>query len=179
MNNVGIGNIAFPVFRLGTTPPTIEDGVSFYLIGKDIEYSDAEYKMLILDDKNRPEPSFALRRLAMQNEGVGLYKLNKAIFFISDLIKLARGSTWFVDKDGQIFDYTKSMRVKLVYKKISRITPIATGGAIIEVAGESARFKTLHKPDPSATVAGLLLIKNSYVLYGLYDKMYDSTTRMI
>lgn len=176
---ISIGNIAFPVFKLGAVAPTIEDKVSFFLIGKDIEYSDAEYRMLILDDKNRPEPSFALRRLALQSEGITLYKLNKAVFFIADLVKLARGTTWFVDKDGQIFDYQKSMRCKLVFKKISRVTPIATGGAIIEVAGESTRFKTLHRPSPEMTVAGLLLIKNSYVLYGLYDRLYDNTTRMI
>jgi hypothetical protein len=176
---VSIHNISFPIFRLGITPPTTEGGVTFFLLGKDTEYSDAEYKILIIDDKNRPEPSLALRRLAMKNEGTTLYNLKQAIFFISDLVKLAKGNTWFIDKEGQIFNYQKTERVRLVYKRISKITNMSSGGAIIEVEGVSSRFKTLHRPSAEQVVAGLLLVHNSYILYGLYDKIYDSSTRMI
>ncbi len=34
-------------------------------------------------------------------------------------------------------------------------------------------------PEEGATHAGLLMIKNSYILYGLFDQEYDTTVRMI
>jgi hypothetical protein len=179
MNNVGFSDISFPVFRLGKEAPIIEEGVSFYLLGRDTKYSDAEYIMKIIDDKNRPEESFALRRLAMKNEGVNLHSLNKAIFFLSDLVKLAKGNTWFIDKNGQLFEYTKTQRVKLIFKKITKVTAIMTGGAIIEVQGIPSRFKTLYAPTHEMTHAGLLVVGNTHILYGLYDQEYAATTRVI
>lgn len=179
MNELGFAAISFPVFRVGTKEPQHDSGVSFYLMGHDTSENTAEYKLLVIDDKNRSEPSLPLRRLAMKDEGVSLYSLTKAIFFIGDLLKLAKPNTWFVDREGQFFQYKKSQRVPLVFRKIKRITRLTSGGALVEVEGFSQRFKTLFAPEYTQTHAGLLLIHKSVVLYGLYDQAYDDTIRAV
>ena len=176
---LGFGNISFPVFRVGTKEPQHDSGVSFYLLGHDTQETTAEYQLLVIDDKNRPEPYLSLRRLGLKNEGVKLYALNKAIFFIGDLIKLAKPNTWFIDREGQFFQYKKTQRVPLVFRKIRRVTRLAAGGALIEVEGFSQRFKTLYVPQLEETHAGLLLIQRSVVLYGLYNQKYSDTVRAV
>lgn len=179
MSELGFGNISFPVFRVGVKEPQHDGGVSFYLLGSDTTESTAEYKLLVIDDKNRPEPSLPLRRLALKAAGVELYSLTKTIFFIGDLVKLAKSNTWFVDREGQFFQYKKSQRVPLVFRKIKRITRLPSGGALVEVEGFAQRFKTLFMPGPEQTYAGLLLIQKSVVLYGLYEQAYDDTIRAV
>lgn len=179
MQTIRLDNISFPVFRLAAGMPTTQDGVSFFLYGRDIQSEDAEYKVAVVDDKNRKEPTLALRRLAMKTEGIHLYPIKTGIFFLADLIKLAKKGTVFIDKEGNIFEYEKSQWVNLIFKPISKIVPNNVGGAIIEVKGLPFRFKTLHAPTQDQTHAGLLVYGNSYILYGLYDQKYDDTKRLI
>lgn len=176
---VGFSDIAFPVYKIGKTDPNHDNGVSFYLMGKDTEYSDAKYQVLIIDDKNRPEPTLAMRRLMLRNEGVKLYNLSKAIFFLGDLIKLAVSKVWFIDKNGKLFQYKKSRKVPLIYKRITKAISIPTGGAIIEVESMSQRFKVLFAPTLEMRYAGLLIMDKTVILYGLYDQEYKATTRNI
>lgn len=169
----------FPVFRLGKSKPMQEHGISFYLLGKDIEYSDAQYQVLIVDDKNLPEATLSLRRLRLKTTDTHLFNLKQAIFFIGDLIKIAKNGVWFIDSSGLVFQYEKSRRVPLVYKPIKKITNIVTGGAIVEVVGLSERFKLLFAPKDDEKYAGLLVLDRSHILYGLYDKEYKNTMRAV
>lgn len=170
--------IDFPVFKLGDKPSE-DGGVTYYMYGMDTKYSDAQYKVKVVDDKNIEEDSLALRRLRLKDMGYTLQPLNKAIFFISDLIKLATPKTYFIDKSGQVFNYEKKEKVPLVFRPISKVMPLKHGGAVIEVKGIPARFKVLKSPEPHETFAGLLAIGTSYILYGLYDQQYDTTNRDI
>lgn len=179
MIEVGFANIAFPVFRVGVTEPQHDSGISFFLVGKDTTESTAEYNLLIIDDKNCEGADLATRRLKLKTQGVALYALNKAIFFIGDLIKLAKSATWFIDSKGQFFQYKKSRRVPLVFRRITRVTRMPSGGALIEVEGFSHRFKTLFAPTAEQTHAGILLLDKTVILYGLYDAAYDDTIRAI
>lgn len=179
MNDIRLNNIHFPVFRIGTEQPHTEDGVTFVVRSKHNVDRDNDHLVYVIDDKNQPGNSLASRRLALQASGAKLYKLSKAIFFIGDLIKLAKAGTWFVDMDGQVFEYRKTTRVALKFKPVSQVIPIAGGGAIVEVKGVAARFKTLFAPNPDQKWAGLLDVGGSYILYGLYDQQYDDTYRII
>lgn len=179
MSNIGFSNIAFPVFKIGNRKPNFDQGASYFLRSEQDSDGNWSDKYQIVDDKSRPEPGLALRRLAMQAEGAKLAKLGKAIFFIGDLIKIAKPETWFIDKEGQVFQYKKSMRVPLVFKPIQAIVPMQHGGAIIAVKGIPSRFKTLFMPTPEHKYVGLLEVGNSHILYGLYDKQYDKTVRVI
>lgn len=176
---VGLHNITFPVYKIGNTKPLEQDGVHYYAYGKDFDTEDEESEVKLVDDKNIDKPTLALRRLHLKNKEVKLHKLSTAIFFIGDLIKAAEAKTWFIDTEGTVFQYKKSVRVKLIFRPIEQVLPIQSGGAIIAVKGIPARFKTLFTPEPEKRWAGLLLIKNSYILYGLYTEEHENTVRMI
>jgi hypothetical protein len=180
MNEIGLVNLCWPIYRIGRSKPIVDDNVSYFLLAKETETDALEYKLLFIDDKSINSPSLGHRRLVLQSRGNSLFKLKTAIFFLSDLIKLATPNTWFIDSAGTLFQYTKTRRVKLIYKRISKIIPINTGGCIIEVEGISERFKSYKTPELSSTpYVGLLQDTQSYMLYGFYDKQYKNTNRMI
>lgn len=168
-------NIAFPVYLVGAHKPTVTNGIMYYVQANE---EDSVYRAVLVDDKNLTG-TFAMRRLQIKEKKYPLFKLRYAIFFIADLIKLAKKGTWFIDSEGNLFQYEKTLRVPLVYKKISQLIPIKTGGCIVEVEGLSERFKTLHMPTNNPTWAGILQVRKSAILYGLYDKQYKNTTRLI
>lgn len=172
---INLTGIAFPVYKLGKQTPSVIDGVSFYMYN-----IEGIHKVFILDDKTIPYDSLAKRRLKLLSDGVKLKRINKAIFFLGDFIKLATKNDWFIDSKGKLFQYEKTTRVPLIFKKITKLIPIKTGGLIVEVSGVGTRFKTLYTTDYIPTFAGLLKIsETTYILYGLYDKQYKNTTRKI
>lgn len=133
----------------------------------------------IVDDKNLPGDSLAARRLILAKEGVLLKKINRAVFFLGDLIKLAKASTWFIDAKGNTFTYKKSRRAKLIYKRITKVINIPVGGAIIEVEGIPQRFKCLYTPKIHERYAIVLVDKSMYVLYGFSETLNKDSWRMI
>lgn len=179
MHNAKLSDISFPVYRIGKNAPVVDNGVSFFILGKDTKYSDAEYQVLIIDDKNIPQPTLALRRLELLKTEERLFNIKQGIFFIGDLIKLAKKNMWFIDATGLIFQYEKSKKVPLIFVRIKTVHKIPTGGAIIEVHGLSERFKVLFAPINDEKYAGLLCLGNSHILYGLYDQQYTNTTRAV
>lgn len=175
-----LSEISFPVYKLGNTGPIQHETIAFYLFVDDTDKSQPPKDVyLIVDDKAVQGENLARRRLQLQAQGVPLYKLTHAIFFIADMLKLSVGATWFIDSLGKIFEYKKTKKVPLIYKPIKKIIPVLTGGAVLEVEGISHRFKTLYMPRLEERYAGLLKINRGYLLYGLYDKLYTATTRMI
>lgn len=175
--------ISYPVFRLGTNQPTINNGLVFYYYENYEEDEDGEINQVntyrIVDDKNIPFQSLAMRRLAIKNEGVKLFKITNAIFFLGDLIKLAKPNMWFIDSKGKIFNYSKTIRALLKFHKIAKNIPIKTGGSIIEAEGIITRFKSLFSPDKDKTHVGILHFGKSLILYGFYTEKHKDTWRMI
>lgn len=171
-------DLQFPVYRLGLEKPSQYDGVLYYeYLATNKEHEEVHQKY-ILDDTNVPGSSLAMRRLVMLSNGVKLKKLHTAVFFLSDFIKLATASTWFIDSSGKLFQHKKKTRAKLTFRPISQIIPMQTGGAIIEVVGVPARFKTLFAPKYEK-FAGLLQVGRVYILYGLYEEKPEDTWRLI
>jgi len=171
--------INFPVFRLGEKKPTIENRVTFYMA----EYSDkdsAKYSSnyRIVDDKSIDKPTIGLRRLALAKK-VSLFPIGSAIYFLADLIKLAKATTWFVDNTGQVFQHKKSRRAKLTTKKIKQVLPATTLGCVIEVEGLSQRFKSMQTPQAYEKYAGLLEIAGGYIFYGFYEMQIKDTWRLV
>lgn len=176
---MNLDSIKFPLYYLGNRKPEVKEGVIFYFYG--VEHYDGEesYQIQIVDDKNIGGNSLAVRRLKLQEQKTPLFKLTKAIFFLGDLVKLTSGVTWYIDSEGQLFEYKKTRRVPLVFKPISCVLPNKTGGAIVEVAQVNSRFKTLLAPTGLEKWAGLLQVGHSYILYGLYENKLEDTYRMI
>ena len=176
-----LSKISFPVYKIGTRKPTLENDTRWTFLQAKTSYEgDTVYRDLVLDDTSIKEDTLARRRMKLAEAGSALVKLGIAIFFIGDLLKLAKSGVWFIDSEGQVFEYKKTARVPLVFKPITNITPTRNGGAIIEVQGIAARFKVLFLPDLAKTkYAGLLLVGMGHILYGLYDQAYDKTTRVV
>lgn len=179
MFNTGFSTIQFPIYHLGPEKPLTDGTRSYYqYVAHSVEDDDQDV-VQVLDDKSMPGISLAMRRLQLKNTGVKLCKLKYAIFFIGDMLKMCKSTTWFIDNDGTVFEYRKTKKVPLVFRPISQIIPIRTGGAVIEVQGVGTRFKTLHAPKGTEKFAGVLLVGTAYVLYGIYDEKLEDTTRMI
>jgi hypothetical protein len=111
----------------------------------------------------------------MLTDGVPLFPIRQAIYFLGDLLKLAKPTTWFIDSQGQLFQHKKSTRAKLVVKKIKNVFPTTGLGAVIELEDIPQRFKTTFKPDADAQYAAVLKTGLTYIFYGLYaDKPAES-----
>ena len=63
----------------------------------------------ILDNKNLPGETLAIRRFRISNS---LYPLNKAIFNLAQLINNKSRQQVYIDKFGTFFKYRKSKRCK-------------------------------------------------------------------
>lgn len=169
--------ISYPVFKLKNDRPIVENGVVLYITSK-IDSDDNEIiNHYIVDDTNVPGDTLGRRRLKLKTEGVKLFRLNKAIFFIGDLVKVANSKTWFIDNNGKIFNYKKETRAKLSFHKIIKVFHIPSGGVIVEVEGIATRFKAMNPPNVDCRFAGILHSSKSLILYGFYDKKYKETWR--
>ncbi len=178
--SLSLTDITFPVFRLGESEPIVEKGITFYLSVTEDENETHFYKYKIIDDKNIKGKTLAQRRLRIITQGRQIQRITRAVFFIADLLKLAKSTTWFIDSTGRLFNYKKSTYKNLIYRKIAEVLPLPNSGAILQVEGINTRFKSLFAPMQEEKYAGLLeLGTNQYVLYGLYKEQLKSTKRMI
>lgn len=176
---ISLTEIVYPVFKIGTERPLFEEGVVLYIYY--FRHDDGTYdtKYSIIDDRTLAGDTLAKRRIYLVKTGVKIKKLSRAVFFLGDLIKVAKASTWMIDSAGNVFQYKKTKSVKLVYKPIKQVIPIKSGGAIIEVQGIASRFKCLYKPSNNVKYAGVIEYGMSYILYDLSTEQFDPTRRMI
>lgn len=172
---INLLEISYPVFRLGFDKPSEDGGVLYYAQTDE----EGNNRFRIVDDKNIQEPTLARRRLKLSAEGISLYRLNKAVFFLGDFIKISKKNLWFIDSNGRLFTHEKKIRAKLKFHKISKLIPIQGGGCIIEVESIAGRFKSLFAPERGEQYAGILEYNMSSIFYGFYDQKYDPSWRMI
>jgi hypothetical protein len=173
---MNLADIAFPAYLLGKEPIT-ENNVTFFLYRKKNLEDDVNI-IKIIDDKNKPGNTLAERRLQVFKSGDMLYNIKYGVYFVGDLIKISKGNTWFIDSNGKVFNYKKTRRVPLVFKKIKKVIQ-HSAGVLIEVEGMVTRFKTLYAPTEDQKWAGILLLPEGTVLYGMFDKKYDDTVRAV
>ena len=169
--------IVWPVFRLGEHEPQQLGGLIFYSKEYlDIDTVNYSNRYRVVDDKNIDKPTLGLRRLQINDE---LFPIGTAIYFLHDLIKLAKPSTWFIDSHGKIFQHKKSMRAKLKTYKIKQVLPIQSIGCILEIEGLAERFKSLQVPQSNDIYAGILTYAGSNILYGYYAQPIKPTWRLV
>jgi hypothetical protein len=182
INGINLQDIVFPVFKIGIHKPEQENGLVFYYHEQHENTDDGvitQLKYKIVDDKNLPGKTLAQRRLQLTVDEVNLAKIENAIYFLGDLVKLADPKVWFMDSLGKLFQYKRSIQAKLNFYKIKTIIPIKTGGVIIECETMLQRFKALYRPEIDKEYAGILEFGKNKVLYGFYDKKYNSTWRKV
>lgn len=166
--------VVWPVYSLGTNTPTKEGSIVYF------SKTDQKGKVSLelIDDKEVQGNSLALRRITLLGLGVPLYKIKHAFFFLSDLVKFAKPSNWFIDSTGKIFQYKKTRTAKLVFRKITKVVR-GIGNSFIEVKGHDCRYATLYPPEPEQKYAGLLIVDGVYLLYGFFREEHKSTYRKI
>lgn len=161
--------ISFPVYKLAEYRPSIENGVVYYNTKKGIE---------IVDIPSVPGESLTARRLALLGDGQTLYTRMHAIYFIGDLVRSSKTSTWFIDSTGKIFQHKKSTMVEIVCKPIESIIKI-NGGVLIEVAGIPSRLMALYPPTDLQKYASLIKNGHSFIFYGYTKDWHSSIKRKI
>lgn len=133
----------------------------------------------LVDDPQLPQSSLAHRRLKMKSMGAPLYPLRRAVFFMGDFLKLAKSGYWFIDSNGFVFTYKKSIKAMLRFRKITKIIPGKATGSIVEVEGIPERFKTVFTVNPGMKYAGIIEYRGINIFYGVYDRQYKDSWRKI
>ena len=177
---IGLASLVWPVFRLGEKEPYTKNGLTFYAS----EYIDQDDPKLlvryrVVDDRKIDKSTLGLRRLVLKQQEVKLYPIGSAIYFLQDVIKLAKSTTWFIDSVGQVFQHKKLVRAKLVTHRIRQVLPAAGIGCVLEVEGLSERFKSLQIPKVYELYAGILEYNSCNLLYGYYSEPIKSTWRLV
>ena len=179
-NTIDLSQVSFPVYRLSKVKPSQEYGLLYYC-NEYFNVDTAEFNRVvsIVDDTNIREQTLSRRRLRAKAQGTTLYPLRKAIFFLGDFIKMAKKGYWFIDSNGKLFTYVKSTKTPLIFRKIKKIIPTKGTGSLIEVEGIPNRFKTLYIVNNNMRYAGILSRGHTHVLYGVYDRKYKDTWRLM
>ena len=172
--------IVWPAYRLSEKPPSFTEGITYFHTEYMDDSRDTTVNMRVVDDKSIDQPSLGRRRLVLsQDDKVKLYTINAAIYFVADLIKLAKSTTWFIDSSGKVFQYKKVTRAKLTTRKIKQILPAESLGCVLEIEGIATRFKCLIRPKDYQQYAVLLQNGMGYILYGLSETLRPNSWRMV
>jgi hypothetical protein len=165
---------------LSEKEPSRKSGLVFFHTEYIDESNDASLTFKIVDDKNLPQKTLGLRRLALQKDPkIKLHKISTAIYFLADLIKLAKSTTWFIDNAGKVFQWKKYTRANLTTKKIKQVLPADGIGCVLEVEGLAQRFKTLQRPQDYHQYAVFLVINQMHILYGLSEIARKDSWRLV
>jgi hypothetical protein len=174
-----LSEIVWPVFRLGETEPTQRDGLVFYYTHYVDELNSETATIRVVDDRNLPQANLGLRRLHLKHLGEPLFPVRTAIYFLADLVKLAKSTTWFVDSSGRVFHYEKTVRAKLTTKRIKQVLPAAGLGCVFELAGLPSRFKAIQRPSETQQYARVLQLGMAHIFYGFCETHKPDSWRMV
>ena len=117
--------IVWPVFRLGEKEPQRDDGVIYYATEySDLDTSEHTATFRVVDDKSVAGDTLSRRRLRLAVDNVPLFPIRQALYFLGDLLKVAKPTTWFIDSQGQLFQHQKNA----FSLPLSPIKPVLVGG---------------------------------------------------
>lgn len=177
--SIQLKDLVWPVYRLGEKKPTVEDGVVFYKAEyADIDTATIKSNIRVVDNRNISKDTVGLRRLVI-SQTQSLFPIGSAVYFLVDLIKLAKSTTWFIDSHGRIFQHKKIKRAKLKTHKINQVLPATGIGCVLEVAGLVFRFKSMRAPESWEQYAGILYVDGGHMLYGYYEHPIKDTWRLV
>lgn len=177
---MNLEKIVWPVFRLGEKEPKYDGDIVYYSTEyADLDTGEVTTTLRIVDDKSIEYPTLSRRRLKLTTTDVPLFPIRQAIYFLGDLIKIAKSTTWFIDSEGKIFKYKKSKRAKMLVRKITKILPTEGLGSVIELEGIAHRFKTTFRPETTAEYAVVLKVGLTYIFYGLYNEKPKENWRLV
>ncbi len=174
-----LSEIVWPVFKLAEKQPVQRDGLVFFYTEYVDNNNQASLTARLVDDKNLPQQTLGLRRLALKAQGEKLYPIRTAIYLLADLIKLGKSTTWFIDSSGRVFQYEKNTRAKLTTKRIRQVLPADGIGCVLELEGISSRFPSLHRPEEHERYARVLQLGMGFLFYGFSEGIKPDSWRMV
>lgn len=134
----------------------------------------------VVDDRSVAGDTLGMRRLRLKTDPkVTLFPVRTAIYFLADLVKLAKATTWFVDSSGRVFHYEKTTRAKLTTKRIKQVLPADGLGCVFELQGIPSRFKAMQRPGEHQQYARVLQLGMSFIFYGFCDEHKPDSWRMV
>ena len=168
------------MFKLGEKQPNQESGLVYYYTHYVDELNTESATIRVVDDTSVSGSTLGLRRLKLKSDPkVTLFPIRTAIYFLSDLVKLAKSTSWFIDSSGRVFNYEKSVRAKLTTKRIKQVLPASGLGCVFELQGLSSRFKAIQRPSENQHYARVLQLGMAHIFYGFCDTHKPDSWRMI
>lgn len=168
------------MFKLGERQPNQESGLVYYYTHYVDELNSETATIRVVDDASVPGNTLGLRRLQLKTDpGVTLFPIRTAIYFVADLVKLAKSTTWFIDNSGRVFHYEKNTRAKLTTRKIKKVLPASGLGCVVELEGISSRFKSMQRPGEFQHFARVLQLGMGFIFYGFCEERKPDSWRMI
>jgi hypothetical protein len=140
-----------------------------------VTYIDTGYGKRILDNTNITGDTLGLRRLKL-NKG-DLYSVKKPVDNISQAIK-SKGKK-FIDSKGTIFNYKKSIVVKLTYHAVKNVLNIENVGCVLSLKDIEYTFKLLCTDAYLTKYVGVLHTPHGYALYETTRELKKDTHRKI
>lgn len=172
--------IAWPVFRLGEKPPIEKDGLVFYFTEYVDELNASSGNLRVVDNTNLTQATLGLRRLILKTDtDTKLFPIRTAVYFLADLVKLAKSTTWFIDTSGRVFQYEKNTRAKLITKKLKQVLPADGLGCVFELEGIPHRFKAMRRPTEYQQYARVLKFGMLFIFYGFCEEVKPDSWRMV
>ena len=111
----------------------------------------------ILDDKNMPGITIGTRRLQTHTALQDLHPIRRQITTPVGLFGQS-GDTQYIDTDGKVFTYSKTRIVKVVSKKITKITRKEGIGTVMYLQGIKTPFVLKRPPHPAAAWADVIYL---------------------
>jgi len=157
-----INRATFPVYLLPSDNYHIQDG---------LVYIDNA----LIDDRNMPGKTLGLRRL--QTPQQGLRKLPRAVNDLTGVLK--QHTKHFIDSNGAIFTYEKTVNCSLRYKRIKKVER-KNVASLLWVEGIRAPFTIPRPPSDGRGWAGVLYLKgNPWKLYEYSTEHKKDTRRKV
>ena len=175
-----LSEIHWPVFKLGEKQPNQESGLVYYYTHYVDEMNHESATVRVVDDTSVPGLTLGMRRLRLKTDPkVTLFPIRTAIYFLADLVKLAKSTSWFVDNSGRVFHYEKSTRAKLTTKRIKQVLPAGGIGCVFELHGIPNRFKAMQRPGEHEQYARVLQLGMGFIFYGFCETHKPDSWRMV
>lgn len=142
--------------------------------------NEEEHRLYIDNLNYGIDEGIGSRRLKMLAEEIPLYPLKLAIYSLGELLKVATPTQWFIDSNGQVFQYKKTRYVPVVYKEIVQAQRFSGFETIITVHDSPPIYKALYLPDPEEKYAVFLQISPKALLfYGYSDVKLENKRKKI
>ena len=163
-----ISEIIFPVYR-------ISKGQKLVIEGSRVFAQDKKEEKHLIVDLSYPGTTIGEKRIHSTIQGDDLYKLNKCIYSLANMIK-GDSNVIYIDNRCNIFNYVKSVVSRLIYVKLSKVLCSNENGTYISVEGMRNLIRADRLPEIGENWVALASIGNGYLFMGYSPRAEEPST---